>query len=329
MKDIPLPLLRDDLRGQYSSLIESVEYLLLATHRRRQLILPELSAFNNESLGIFSDYSGEGSGRYFVYSVLVCGFNMRAHVDARMAEIRSRFRLGSKEIAYKDLSMGQIRRALPEYLAASDLLPGLLCTVAVDKRIESVFANEPHAQRHLASVLEDAGVGEWKPGVAEKLLRVVHLAAYLATLLGRNGQKVFWMTDHDEICPTPLHHLRLLEVFDRVLQIYQRPGTTFDKIGGAIPFAERSIEMNDLLSLPDLAAGALGVYLSKRDVLPHDEVRAKQGTEDIMLWLGKPAIGLKKFCAFLRPGPGDSIERGRLEFSAVDPPARVFIPIYD
>lgn len=329
VKDIPLPLLRDDLRDQYSSLIESVEHLLLASHRRRQLILPELSAFNNQSLGIFSDYSGEGSGHYFVYSVLVCGLNMRAHLDAQMAEIRSRFELGSKEIAYKDLSMGQMRRALPEYLAASDLLPGLLCTIAVDKKIESVFTNEPNARRQLVGMLQDAELGAWKPAVAEKLLRVVHLAAYLAVLLGRNGQDVFWMTDNDEICPTPSHHLRLLEAFARVLQIYQRPSSSFDKIGGATPFAERSVELNDLLSLPDLAAGVLGDYLSKSDVLPHDEIRVKEGTEDIMLWFGRQGVGLKKFCAFLRPGPGGSIERGRLDFSAKDPPPQILIPIYD
>jgi hypothetical protein len=69
MKNVPLPLLRrDPLSTRYSALIESIEHLLLESHRQRKLILPELSAFNNRSLGIFSDYSGEGSGRYFVYS---------------------------------------------------------------------------------------------------------------------------------------------------------------------------------------------------------------------------------------------------------------------
>ena len=78
MKEIPLPLLQRDPEGGYSSLIQSIEHLLLDSHHRRELILPELSTFGNQSLGIFSDYSGEGSGHYFVYSVLVCGFNLRA-----------------------------------------------------------------------------------------------------------------------------------------------------------------------------------------------------------------------------------------------------------
>src|SRR6202142_2526195 len=256
LKNVPLPLLRRDPPSTvYSSLIESIEHLLLESHRQKKLLLPELSAFNNQSLGVFSDYSGEGSGRYFVYSVLVCGFNMRASFEARMAEIRPRFGLGTKEIAHKDLNMGQLLRALPDCLAAADDLPGFLCTVAIDKQIGSVFGTEEDTPRRLVAVLEDAGLGVRKPDVAEKLLRIVHLAAYLTALLGHNGQNVFWMTDHDAICPTPAQHLHLLETFGRVLPIYQKPASRFAKIGGATPFPERSVEMNDLLSLADLAAG--------------------------------------------------------------------------
>jgi hypothetical protein len=141
---VPLPLLRrDSPSAQYSSLIESVEHLLLESHRQKKLLLPKLNAFQNRSLGVFSDYSGEGSGRYFVYSVLVCGFNMRSSFETSVAEARARYRLGTKEIAYKDLHMGQMLAALPDYLAAADWLPGFLCTIAVDKQIGSVFGSEP------------------------------------------------------------------------------------------------------------------------------------------------------------------------------------------
>ncbi len=35
--------------------------------------------------------------------------------------------------------MGQLQRALPEYLDALNRIPGFLCTLAVDKRIKTVF----------------------------------------------------------------------------------------------------------------------------------------------------------------------------------------------
>src|SRR5690348_18033205 len=76
-KNVQLPLLRRPASGeQFSSLIEAVDYLLTESHRKRELLLPELTAFNNKSVGVFSDYSGEGSGRYNVYSILICGMNM-------------------------------------------------------------------------------------------------------------------------------------------------------------------------------------------------------------------------------------------------------------
>jgi hypothetical protein len=91
VKYVPLPLLRRDPPStEYSSLVESIERLLLESHNHRKLILPEHRAFNNQSLGVLSDYSGEGSGRYLVYSVLVCGFNTWAIFEARTAEIRQR-----------------------------------------------------------------------------------------------------------------------------------------------------------------------------------------------------------------------------------------------
>jgi hypothetical protein len=136
------------------------------------------------------------------------------------------------------------------------------------------------------------------------------------------------MTDHDEICPNSTLHGQLLEIFGRVLPIYERPGCKFDKKGGAIPFRERSVEMNDLLSLPDLAAGTLGDYLSKRAVLPPDEILVKPGTDKVLLWLGNPSVGLKKCCFFLRK-IGDSIARGSIAFAPVDPPPATLIPIYD
>ncbi len=328
MKNVPLPLLRQP-SSQYSSLIESVEHLLLERHRAKQLFLPELSAFNNRSIGLFSDYSGEGPGRYFVFSVLICGFNMRASFEAHMGEIRKRFGLGTKEIAYKDLKMGPVHRALPEYLAAADKLPGFLCTVAVDKRIKSVFGTMPDIQRRLVDALNSVGVSVRKPAIAEKLARVVHLAAYLTALLGHNGQKVFWMTDNDEICPTQERHMELLNLFARVLPEYQRFGCQFDLMGGATPFEERSVEMNDLLSLPDLAAGIFGDYLTKRDDRKHEEIYVKQGADKIMLWLGSDGIGLKKLCCVLRKGGGDFLERCTIKFDPVSPTPRTVIPIFD
>jgi hypothetical protein len=55
----------------------------------------------------------------------------------------------------------------------------------------------------LVKLLEDMGLGGREPREVEKLLRIVHMVAYLIALLGVDGQKIFWMSDHDAICANP------------------------------------------------------------------------------------------------------------------------------
>jgi hypothetical protein len=45
--------------------------------------------------------------------------------------------------------------------------------------------------------------------------------------------------------------------------------------------------------MPDLVAGTLGDYLTKRDQQPDNLVKEAAG--DIFLWLTRPGVGLKKF----------------------------------
>jgi hypothetical protein len=95
-----------------------------------------------------------------------------------------------------------------------------------------------------------------------------------------------------------------------------------------IAFTKRSLETDDLLSLPDLAAGVLGDYLSKRDVVRPDEIGVKEGADNVLQWLGNAGIGLKKSCFFLQAGEGGAVQRGAIEFAAINPPSRTFVPIY-
>ena len=138
----------------------------------RKLVLPDLAAFGNDSVAIFSDYGGESCGSFNTYSALVCGFGYAGLFRKKMKSVREKHGLREKEIAFKDLGMGALRRALPDYLDALDHLPGLLCTLAIDKRIPTVFGPQEKSTRNrLAKVLQGEGLGKWKPDVAEKLFR--------------------------------------------------------------------------------------------------------------------------------------------------------------
>jgi hypothetical protein len=280
-KNPDLDLLHEHPKNEYPLVAQVLETQLKKSHARGRLLLPDLRVYDNPSVGVFSDYGGESTGNYHVYSALVCGYGITGVFNTKMRDVRATHGLGEKEIEFKDFGMGQLLRALPDYLAALDgLVPGFLCTLVVDKSLATLFGSPEGSS--LSQMPHSEGLGEWKPQVAEKLLRVVHLTAFLAALLTHEGQKIFWMSDHDAICPNDKRHFDLLSVFERVLRVYTRPGCAFPIVGGAMPFAERSVEMMDLLSTADIVAGSLADYFTKRDLTPLESIRVKQGTREVL-----------------------------------------------
>jgi hypothetical protein len=311
LKAPDITLLRANQDG-YPLLAQELQKVFDLHKSHGKLVLPELRAFGNDSVAIFSDYGGESSGNYNTYSALVCGFGYTGLFHQKMKTVREKHALGQKEIAFKDFRYGPLRRALPDYLEALDSLPGFLCTLAVDKRVTTLFGpQEKSARERLSVTLEAEGLGEWKPDVAEKLLRIVHFTAFLTALLAHDGQKLFWMTDNDAVCETQNTHKQVLTLFQRVLSIYCRPSTSFPLIGGAVPFDPRSVEMLDLLSVADVAAGSIEPCIPKHGFTTEGDPQIKRGADDVLRWLAHDGIGLKKANFFIRCGRASgTIESG-------------------
>jgi hypothetical protein len=115
LKRPDLNLLRGHPREEFPVITESLEYLLKERDAQRKLVLPNLAAFNNDAVGIFSDYSGENSGSYMTYSVLICGYNFISAYSEKMKKIRERYGLGEKEIGFKSFGMGQVQASLSDF----------------------------------------------------------------------------------------------------------------------------------------------------------------------------------------------------------------------
>src|SRR5208282_1664659 len=280
----------------------------------------DLRAFGNNAVAVFSDYGGESTGSYHTYSTLVCGYGYTGLFGQRMKAVREKHTLGGKEIAFKKFGNGPLRRALPEYLAALDNLPGLLCTLAVDKRVTTLFGpQEKSTMAALSRILEAEGLGRRKAHVTEKLLRIVHFTAFLTALLAHNGQKIFWMTDNDASCANREAHQQLLILFERVLSIYTRSDCEFPLIGGAVPFNPPSIEMMDLLSVPDVVAGCIVPCIPTQGSKPDRNAQVKRGADSVLRWHTQDGIGLKKTVFLIRLGAGGVIEDGSVNFNPVQP----------
>jgi hypothetical protein len=313
LHDPDLGVLRPEYEGQYSPLVAAIETELKKRDAAGLLLLPDLSALANSTVGIFSDYSGEGAGSFLTYSFLICAYGSLDPFRLEMRKLRASAGLGEKEIEFKDFGMGVMRKVLPAYLGLlNGYVPGLLFTVLVERRISSLFGPQDRSTGvALSQRLEQHGFDNLKPKVAEKVLRVVHTVAFLTALLGHEGQKVFWMSDHDAICRDAKTHQSLLALFHNVLSLYT--DRRFGLIGGALPFSERSMDFLDLLSAADIVAGSVCQYFTGRDAVGEQNVRIKEGAEKILVWLGHDGLALKKLCIQLCLG-----DDGRIRFGAVD-----------
>jgi hypothetical protein len=323
-----LNVLRDENRAELPGLAHFLEQAFKARDAEGKLLLPNLSALANRTVGIFSDYGGEDStSRFFTYSFLVCAFGSLHPFKHQMASLRAKSGIGGKEIAFKDFRWGPLRRMLPAYLRLCDgYISGLLFTLVVDKTIPSLFGpGDNETTRRMNDALRDTGYGSAAPRVGEKLFRILHCIAFLVALLGHPGQKIFWMTDQDAIRETLEQHSKLLGILNRVLPLYTNKAFSF--LGGARPFTPKAFEYLDLLSLADIAAGTIAQTLTSIDKLGKENAQIKDGGDQVLRWLCHNSITLKKFVMTVKRPPNGEVGCGPIDFEAKAPIAgELFIP---
>ncbi len=329
-KDPCFDVLHQKNEGQYPFWVGPLVKNLRTLHERHELLLPDLRAFGNRTVALFSDYGGEHKGsRYYTYSFLVTGLDLAVSFQDKMADIRQQYGLNETEIAYKRFRDGRICAALPDYLKAlNNLLPGLLITVVVDKEIKSLFGIETKDDRYaVREQLKAAGFRSRKPAVIEKALRVTHMAAFLAGLLAHDGQKIFWMTDNDAISEGERGASETLSLFARALELYTRKGVSFELVGGGTTFAKRHTDTLDLLSAADIVCGALSDYLTKRENVPEPDIKVKEGSDRVLQWMPLSGVGLSKLVLVMRPDHG-GIRIGSLRMRTDVRQERVEVPIH-
>lgn len=315
-----LDVMQQRYAGKYSDLAQIIEDQLKKSDARGKLLLPDLSSFENQTVAIFSDYGGETSSNYRAYSTLICGYNNIEVLTSLMRAVRRKYDLGTKEIAYKDFRMGQIQRALPEYLEGLDLVPGFLFTMVVDAKIRSFFGPGDKAHREqISEIFRSAGLVVPKDAVAEKALRVTDQVAFLSALLASNGQNLFWMSDHDAIVPNEAGHKSTLELYQRLLEIYGPVGRKYGVIGGATPFEVDEMGFKDLLSSTDVVAGVITKYLTDIDRGLDPWASLKNGADKVLDWLCHEGLGLKKMTIVIRQGDNGVLNTSTLDFHSTGP----------
>lgn len=319
-KSYTLNILKD---GQiYPAVTSAIENHFKNCERRKVLLLPELT-YKNETIAVFSDYGGESKdSAYLTYSFLVCAWQQTGIFQRVMSDVRIKHRLGSKEISFKDFSYGPISRALDDYLAALNTVPGLLFTMVAEKSVFALSPRDKAESERMATELRKCGLGIWKGNVVEKLLRICHISAYLVSLLSTEGQKVYWMTDNDSIAANDNLAKHWLDIFNRLLHYYSNH--SYSLIRGSVPFDKKETSLLDLLSATDICAGSIEHYFTRVSKGIGD---IKVAADKVIQWLCHDGIMLKKHHIIARAAEDGGANIGSLIFNP-NGPDNTKIPIY-
>lgn len=251
----------------------------------------------DSSVYVFSDYSGDHKGsRFSTYSFLLVSGDKSSVFEKESKLLRDRYGLGEKEISYKDIAYGPIKRSVKEYLGIADrFIHGLLLTVCIDNNIISVFgADKIAAKNNLLQLAEQIGSGGvWHHSKLERMYRIYCILVLLLDLTTTSSHKVFWQSDTDKIneegrkgnfSQSQQHLVRFLTEFT---------DKSYPLLGFAKTFDELSY-FTDFLSLADLAAGMTQDLLSYKYF--DDEIMVEEEKAEVCRWLGRSSDFLQKAC---------------------------------
>ena len=205
---------------------------------------------------IASDYSGEHKEIGFsAFSFLLFDWDASEQWSIMSSSVRNRFlSQGKREMAYKKLRDQNKQRALLPFLEAADQIKGMVITLLVSKRVKSVI--EPGGHAHLQKIVP--ALAGWKSSTIEKLYRVQTLLVFLLAGLCDPHQRIYWLTDDDEIVANPdrlMIAAKMLPCFSNLLFAHNLNLGSVDTVNS---MNARIVETaKDITAIPDLVGGAL------------------------------------------------------------------------
>ncbi len=206
---------------------------------------------------VICDYSGQhNEASHESYSFLVAAKSFTWLWDELRKETRKKILRDGRRMSFKALNDSRRKQALVSLLKAANTIPGLLFTIIVDKRIGSLF------KKDAGSTIEPSNLVNWHPDTLERLLRMSHFGSTLLSGLSAPGQNVIWLTDEDDIVA---NSQRIIDGTEAIVNItsHYMPHNLGHFRYGSTQSDDGSFFIEDIASIPDLAAGALNEIACK------------------------------------------------------------------
>lgn len=169
------------------------------------------------TLLLVADFGGHHEKQHFdTYTFLILDLAKNQDWLAQQRQFRDAILPNRRRMSFKALNDGMRRQALVPFMQAAAGIEGYLAQFAISKAGGSFFTG-PAEDEVGAELLK-----RWKPNVQERLLRVLHLSAFLLSGLSSPGQDVLWIIDEDDIAA--------------ICELAYRPNSTFPACHGLLFF---------------------------------------------------------------------------------------------
>jgi len=268
--------------------------------------IPNLRAA--ECLFIGSDYGGEHSGaKYDTFAFLMADIAECAAWQNIRKQIRSDKRLGRRRMAFKNMNDTVRARAFPDFFESANGIHGILTVFAIHKRSGSLFGS---GERLNPATLDFEPLRTLSVPIGEKLIRVVSLLGLLIAGFSAPGQDVLWATDEDAIAANACRVRHLVDA----LAIVSSNLLNHDLRHLRVATAEQDmgdLSLEDLLAIPDAAAGGLSDALSNMfaegappvgfEFLPSSTASAK--AQRVLDWFADNTQPLRRMCVIIDQAP--------------------------
>jgi hypothetical protein len=272
----------------------------------------------SSQLILASDYSGMQDGSdYESYSFLLADKRSVAQWASRRGQFRD-LMLDDRRISWKKRKDGVQRAAEHAFLSSADLINGVLATFLVDKKTaEHRLFQQIDPTFHPAA----AEIGRlWQADVHERAMRVAWIAGTLLAGLASPSQSVAWLPDNDDIMSESTRKLLCGRVALAARVMMQPQCELSLQIATPSDYQNpaRRLEREDLLSVPDYAAGALAHFMTATTRLGYDPSSplislVKEGVAVDVLrvaaWIGNDAQPLKRWVFVVAPSDEPSAFR--------------------
>jgi hypothetical protein len=279
-----------------------------------------LPSFLGPTIYIVTDFSGyHPASKYEVISLLIVDLTNSLQWEYSRRRIREKLLVNGRRISFKGLHDKRQLNILEPFLIAADNIEGICVNIAFAKNRTIHYINK----EIMSSISQNSPfIGKWSYKTLNRMFKIVHLVSIFIAGFCKPHQNICWISDQDDIFANQDRAqdvTRLLSAFTTMFVKFE-----LGKLAvGLTSLDEEDRWVEDLASIPDLAAGALSEYITAtRNICGARifcglELPSPKGitskTELIISWIMDNSRMLKKLVILFEDAGGGRFGITRLE----------------